>query len=61
MGIKRFFLETFNTNFENLDQTHLTSDSFIQSIGYSSESLVDRSLYCLLKCEKQETFLLGSI
>ena len=49
---KTFFKDIQHTNFKNIEQTRLTADSVIQSIGYSSKSLVDKSMYCLLKCEK---------
>ena len=51
MGIKRFF-KILNTILKNLEQTYLTNDFVMQSIDYSSKSIVEKSLNCLLKCEK---------
>ena len=49
---KKAFLRYLTRISKNLEQTHLTADSVIQSIGYLSKSLVEKSLYCLLKCKK---------
>ena len=49
---KKAFLRYLTRISKNLEQTHLTNDSVIQSVGYSSKSVIEKSLYCLLKCKK---------